>query len=80
MSEKTLVVGKRGEIYTDEALRRRAGIKKHGRVRATVEDGRLVLVPLPSLEELIKTPVIKMKASEAEKLSEEAQEEAGLVG
>ncbi len=80
MSEETLLVGKRGEIYTDEKLRKAAGIKKGGRVRATVTKGRLVIEPLPSLEDLLKGTIVTISAREAERLSEDAQKEQGLFG
>jgi len=80
MSEETLLVGKRGEIYTDENLRKRAGIRKGGRVRATVMDGRLIIEPLPSLEDLLSKPLMTISAKEAEALSEKAQKEEGVFG
>jgi len=80
MSEGTLLVGKRGEIYTDEKLRKAAGIKKGGRVKATVTNGRLIIEPLPSLEDLLRSPMVTMSAKQAERLSESAQKEGGLFG
>jgi len=80
MSEETLLVGKRGEIYTDERLRREAGIKKGGRVKATVMNGRLIIEPLPSLEDLLEMPMVTISAKQAERISEKAQEEVGLFG
>ena len=80
MSEETLFVGKRGEIYTDEKLRKAAGIKKGGRVRATVTKGRLIIEALPSLEDLFKGPMVTISAKEAERLSEDAQKEKGFFG
>ena len=80
MSEETLLVGKRGEIYTDEKLRRATGIKKGGRVKATVTNGRLIIQPFPSLEDLLKAPSVTISAKEAERISEEAQKEEGLLG
>ena len=80
MSEDVLLVGKRGEIYTDERLRKAAGIKKGGRVRATATKGRLVIEPLPSLEDLLKDTIIAISPREAERLSEDAQKEEGAFG
>jgi bifunctional DNA-binding transcriptional regulator/antitoxin component of YhaV-PrlF toxin-antitoxin module len=80
MSEKIFLVGKRGKIYTDEKLRREAGIKKGGRVKATVTDGRLVIEALPSLEDLLRSPMVTVSPEEAERLSEDAQREDGLFG
>ncbi len=77
MSEVVLRVGKRGEIYTTRELRELAGIREGGRVRARVERGRVIIEPLPTLEELIREPVVEVSPEEAERLSEEAQREVG---
>ena len=74
------MVGSKGEIYTNDRLRREVGIKKGGRVRARVSGDKLVIEPLPSLKEQISSPVIRITPEEAEKLSEEAQKEAGAYG
>ena len=78
MSETILTVGNKGEIYTNDALRRRTGIKKRGKVKAKVSEGKLILEPLPSLQDLISAPVLKIGVKEAEKLSEEAQKARGI--
>jgi hypothetical protein len=80
MSEEILIVGKRGEIFTSKQLRNKAKIKKGGKVRATIVDGRLVLEPVPSIEELLRRPVLVSESGKAELLSEEAQKEAGAYG
>ena len=81
MSEETIVVGKRGEIYTDEKLRKKVGIRKGGRVRATVVDGKLVIEPIASVEDLIRSsPLISTTVEKAEEASEEAQKEEGAFG
>ena len=80
MSETILTVGKKGEIYTNDAVRRRVGIKKRGKVKAKVLKGRLVIEPIPSLQELISSPIVTISADKAEKLSEQAQKEQGAYG
>ena len=80
MSEMILTVGNKGEIYTNSTLRKRVGIKKRGKVKANVSDGKLIIEPMPSLEELINAPVIEIGVREAERLSEAAQKEAGAYG
>ncbi len=80
MSETILTVGNRGEIYTSEPLRRRAGIRKKGKVKATVSKGRLIIEAVPSLEELVAAPVLTIGVGEADRLSEEAQKEEGAYG
>lgn len=80
-SEETIVVGKRGEIYTDENLRKKVGIRKGGRVKATIVDGRLIIEPVDTLEDLIKrNPLISISPEKAEKMSEEVQKEKGAFG
>ena len=80
MSESVLTVGEKGEIYTNDSLRKRVGIRKGGKVRARVAGDKLVIEPLPSLEEVLAAPLAKMTPEEVERLSEEAQREAGAYG
>ena len=75
MSEIILKVGRKGEIYTVKELREKLGIKPGSRVIARVEEGKLVIWKLPSLEELLENPLVELTPDEAEKLSEEAQRE-----
>ena len=80
MSESVLTVGEKGEIYTNDSLRKRVGIRKGGKVRARVAGDKLIIEPLPSLEEVLAAPLAKMTPEEVERLSEEAQREAGAYG
>jgi hypothetical protein len=81
LSEETALVGKRGEIYTNEKLRRQVGIRKGGRVRVTAVDGKLIIEPIASVEELIgRGLLISMSVEKTEELSEEAQKEEGAFG
>ncbi len=52
-------------------------IKKRGKVKANVSRGRLIIEPMPSLQELITSPVVTLTVGRAKKLSEEAQKEEG---
>ena len=79
-SESLLVVGNKGEIYTNDELRRKVGIRKGGKVRARVSGGKLVIEAQPSLKEVLAAPLMTMTPDEAERLSEEAQKEAGAYG
>ena len=50
------------------------GIRKGGRVKATVLDGKLIIEPIASVEDMIRSsPLSLTSAEKAEKLSEEAQ-------
>jgi len=79
-SEVILKVGKKGEIYTSKEVRRKVGIKEGGKVKAIVEKGRLIIEPIPTIEEVIKKHVIELSPEEAEKLSEEIQKEEEIYG
>jgi len=79
--ELVLKVGRRGEIYTTKEVRAIVGIKEGGLVRAVVEKGRLIIEPIPSIEEILREPpLLELTPSEAERISEEAQKEAGVYG
>lgn len=80
MSEMILKVGKKGEIFTNKELRKKAHIREGGRVRAVILDGSMVVEPLPSIEEIVQNPVLVVNVEEAERLSEEAQKEEGTYG
>jgi bifunctional DNA-binding transcriptional regulator/antitoxin component of YhaV-PrlF toxin-antitoxin module len=79
MSEEILKVGKKGEIFTNKELRIKAKIKEGGKVKATMINSKLVIEPIPSIEELLHKPVFTI-GTEAEGLSEEAQREEGIYG
>lgn len=80
LSEITLKVGKKGEIYTNKELREKVGIKEGGNVRVTIEGSKLVIEAIPSLEDMLLNPVISISVEEAERLSEEAQKEEDTYG
>ncbi len=66
-------VGKKGEIYTSKKLRQETGIRPNTLARARVEDGKLVIEPLPTLEELLEDTWITLTPEEAERASEKEQ-------
>lgn len=80
MSEIFLKVGKKGEIYTNKKLRKLVGIKEGGFVKAYVRDGKLVIEPIPSVEDIIKKPLVRLSPEKAEELSIESQKEVGIYG
>lgn len=81
LSETTLNVGKRGEIFTTKELRRRAKIKSGGKVKATVIGDKVVLEPVLSIEYLLKRPRLAvLTPKQAERLSERIQKEEGVYG
>ncbi len=78
MSEAILKVGKKGEIYTNKKIREKTGITPGGFVKATVKGNRLIIEALPRVEDLIRNCVMTLSPEEAEKISEEIQEEETL--
>ncbi len=80
MSEITLKVGKKGEIFTSADIRKKASIKEGGKVKATVVENKLIIQSIPSIEELLEHPVARMTTKQVEELSEQAQKEEGVYG
>ncbi|MGI0084962.1 MAG: AbrB/MazE/SpoVT family DNA-binding domain-containing protein [Nitrososphaerales archaeon] len=81
LSEITLKVGTRGEIFTTKELRKRANIKKGGKVKAKIVENKIIIEPVPSIESLLKRPPLAiLTPREAERLSEKIQKEEGVYG
>jgi len=49
-------VGSKGELFPPKEVRERLGLRAHVKVIYKVEDGRLVVEPVPSLEEVLREP------------------------
>ena len=49
-------VGSKGELFPPKEIRRRLGLKPHVKIIYKIEDGRLLVEPVPSLEEILKEP------------------------
>jgi len=47
-------VGSKGELFPPKELRRRLGLRAHTKVIYKIESGRLVVEPVPTLEEVLK--------------------------
>ncbi len=47
-------VGSKGELFPPKEIRRRLGLRAHTKVIYKIESGRLVVEPVPSLEEVLK--------------------------
>ena len=80
MSEIILKVGKKGEIFTTKQLREKAKIRAGGKVRAAIKDDKVTIEVLPSIEDLLQSPILLLNAEKAERLSEEAQRDEGIFG
>ena len=71
-------VGSKGELYTTKEIRDKLGLKPNTKVLLRVLDGRLVVEPIPSLEQLLaEPPQVRITAEEDEaerrKLSRETE-------
>ena len=71
-------VGSKGELFPSKEIRERLGLKPHTKVIYRVEDGKLIVEPVHTLEELLlKAPTIEVTQEELEedrrKLSKEAE-------
>jgi bifunctional DNA-binding transcriptional regulator/antitoxin component of YhaV-PrlF toxin-antitoxin module len=51
-------VGSKGELFPPKEIREKLGLRAHARVIYKVEDGRLLVEIVPSLEEVLKEPPI----------------------
>jgi len=81
LSETILKVGKKGEIYVTKELRKKVGIVEDSFVKVLVKDGKLIIEPIPRIEDLIKEKkIIELTPQEAEKISEEMQKEENVYG
>ena len=49
-------VGSKGELFPPKEIRRRLGLKPHVKIIYKIEEGRLLVEPVPSLEEILKEP------------------------
>lgn len=70
-------VGSKGELFPPKDLRDKARLRPLSRVSYTVEDGRLVIEPIPSLEELMaEPPVVEMSPAEFKRFRRELSKKA----
>ncbi len=49
-------VGSKGELFIPKKIRDKIGIKPHMKVIYRVEDRKLIVEPIPSLEEVLEEP------------------------
>lgn len=47
-------VGSKGELFPPKKIREKLGLNPHTRVIYRVEDGRLIVEPIPSLEDVLR--------------------------
>jgi len=71
-------VGSKGELFPPKEIREKLGLRAHTNVIYKIEDGRLVVEPVPNLEEVInETPSVEITLEEfhehRKKLSRKAE-------
>lgn len=70
-------VGSKGELFPPKEIRERLGLRAHTKVIYKIEGGRLVVEPVPSLEEVLKeTPSVEITLEEFHKLRKELSRKA----
>lgn len=49
-------VGSKGELFPPKKIREKLGLRAHEKVVYKVEDGKLVVEPVPNLEDVLREP------------------------
>lgn len=49
-------VGSKGELFPPKEIREKLGLRAHAKVIYKIEGGRLIVEPVPNLEEVLKEP------------------------
>jgi len=70
-------IGSKGEIFPPKEIREKLGLRPHVRIRYRVEDGRLVVEPIPSLHEVLNEPqIVETTLAELKKFRKEISKKA----
>jgi bifunctional DNA-binding transcriptional regulator/antitoxin component of YhaV-PrlF toxin-antitoxin module len=70
-------VGSKGELFPPKEIREKLGLNVHTRVIYKVEDGRLIVEPIPSIEEILKEPpLVEVKLQNFHKFRKELSKKA----
>ncbi|MCD6509413.1 MAG: AbrB/MazE/SpoVT family DNA-binding domain-containing protein [Thermoprotei archaeon] len=70
-------VGSKGELFPPKSIRRKLGLKPHMKVIYRVENGRLIVEPIPTLEDILeKPPEIEISLEDFHKFRKELSKEA----
>jgi len=70
-------VGSKGELFPPKEIRERLGLRARTRVIYRIEMGRLVVEPVPSLEEVLRElPSVEITLEESHKLRKELSRKA----
>jgi len=70
-------VGSKGELFPPKEIREKLGLNVHTIVIYKVEDGRLIVEPVPSIEEILKEPtLVEVTLEEFHKFRKELSQKA----
>jgi len=70
-------VGSKGELFPPKELRDRAGLKPSSRVTYAVEEGKLVVEPIPTLGNLMaEPPMVEISAIEFKRFRRQLSKKA----
>jgi len=70
-------VGSKGELFPPKEIRERLGLRAHVKVIYKIEGGRLVVEPVPSIEEVLKEPApVEITLEEFHELRKELSRKA----
>ncbi len=70
-------VGSKGELFPPKEIREKLGLHAHVGVIYKIERGRLVVEPVPSLEDILKeSPSVEITLEEFHKLRKELSRKA----
>ncbi|MCX8171383.1 MAG: AbrB/MazE/SpoVT family DNA-binding domain-containing protein [Candidatus Bathyarchaeota archaeon] len=72
-------VGSKGELFPPKEIREKLGLYAHKKVLYRVEDGRLIVEPVPSLEEMLREPpLVEVTIEEFHRLRRELSQRAEI--
>jgi bifunctional DNA-binding transcriptional regulator/antitoxin component of YhaV-PrlF toxin-antitoxin module len=70
-------VGSKGELFPPKKMREKLGLRPHTKVLYRIYNGRLVVEPVPSLEELMmRKPLVTITVEEFRSFREELSRRA----
>jgi len=70
-------VGSKGELFPPKGIREKLGLRAHATVIYKIEGGRLVVEPVPTLEEVLReTPSVETTLEEFHRFRKELSQKA----
>jgi len=70
-------VGSKGELFPPKNIREKLGLQAHTQIIYKIEDDRLIVEPIPSLQEVFKEPsVVEITLKEFHKHRKELSQKA----